>query len=57
MSELDHDVLRHFADTWGLLLLFAVFLVAVGLALRPGVSERFREYAKIPLEDEREPKQ
>lgn len=57
MSDLDHDVLRHLADTWGLLLLFVVFLVAVGMAFRPGASERFREYAKIPLEDEREPKQ
>ena len=56
MSGLDHDILRHLADTWGLLLLFGLFVIAVGMALRPGAGERFRAAARIPLEDEGEPK-
>lgn len=52
MSDLDHDLLRHFADTWGLLALFVVFLIAVGVALRPGAREYYRACARIPLDDE-----
>lgn len=57
MSALDHDILRQLADTWGLLLLFLTFIVAIGMALRPGARERFRACAQIPLNDDNdEPK-
>ena len=48
-----YHILREFADSWGLLFLFAVFLIAVGWALRPGAS--FRDQAQIPFKhDEHE---
>lgn len=55
---LDHEILRHLADTWGLLLLVTVFLVAIGVALRPGARDYYRACANIPLEDDetREPR-
>ena len=56
MTGLDHDFLRHLADTWGLAALFIIFLIAVGMALRPSAADRFRACARIPLEDESEPK-
>ncbi len=52
MSGLDHDILRHLADTWGLLLLVGVFLIAVGVALRPGAGAYYRACARIPLDDD-----
>ena len=54
MSGLDHDILRQLADTWGLLMLCAIFVVVVGMTLRPGAGERYREIARIPLEDDDE---
>mgnify|MGYP002634253497 CR=1 FL=1 len=56
MNGLDHDTLRHLADTWGLLLLVGVFAVAILAALRPGASAYYRKCARIPLEDDREPR-
>ena len=51
MNLLDHDVLRQLADTWGLLLLVAVFCIAVFMAFRPGARAYYRECAQIPLKD------
>ena len=46
-----HETLRHFADTFGLLFLVLVFLVAIGMALRPG-SRAAQHHARfIPLND------
>jgi cytochrome c oxidase cbb3-type subunit IV len=44
---MSYETMRHFADSWGLIFLFLVFLVAVGWALRPGAS--FRDQAGIPF--------
>ena len=54
MSGLDHDFLRHLADTWGLLLLVGVFAVAVFSAFRPGSSAYYKKCAEIPLVEDRE---
>jgi len=42
-----YETMRHFADSWGLIFLFLVFLAAVGWAFRPGTS--FRDQAEIPF--------
>ena len=55
MNALDHDILRQLADTWGLLLLVAVFSIAVLTALRPGARAYYRQCARIPLDDEPSP--
>ena len=53
MNELDHDFLRHLADTWGLIALFVVFVIAVLTAFRPGSAAYYRKCAEIPLAEDR----
>lgn len=40
-----------FAQTWGVVLLIALFLVAVAYALWPGNREKFDRAARAPLSD------
>jgi cytochrome c oxidase cbb3-type subunit 4 len=49
---MDYDTFRHLADSWGLLYLLAVFLVAVAAALRPGARKKHAEAARIPLRED-----
>lgn len=46
--------MRHFADSWGLVFLLAVFAVAIGWVFRPGSS--YDDHARIPFrnDDERD---
>ncbi len=44
---MDYDALRHFADSWGLLFLLLIFLVAVLWVFRPGAS--YETHADIPF--------
>ncbi|MFN4143296.1 cbb3-type cytochrome c oxidase subunit 3 [Aestuariivirga sp.] len=46
-----YDVMRHFADSWGLLLMFAFFIGAVLFVFRPGSKARYEDAAKIPLKN------
>ena len=55
MSDLDHEILRHLADTWGLVFLFIVFSIAIAVALRPGARDHFQKCANIPFEEGDEP--
>ena len=47
-----YDALRHFADSWGLVYLFAVFLSVTAFMLRPGAKDRARDAALIPLKND-----
>jgi cytochrome c oxidase cbb3-type subunit 4 len=49
---MDYDSLRHFADSWGLIYLLAIFLGAVVSALRPSARNTYAEAAKIPLRED-----
>jgi cytochrome c oxidase cbb3-type subunit 4 len=49
---MDHETLRHFADSWGLLFLVLVFLGALGFAFRPGSRPHQDAARMIPLRDE-----
>jgi cytochrome c oxidase cbb3-type subunit 4 len=51
METAHYDALRHFADSWGLLYMMAIFLLVVFFILRPGARARAVEAARIPLED------
>lgn len=44
-----YDMLRHFADSWGLLSMFVFFAAAMLFAFRPGSRRRYEEAARIPL--------
>jgi cytochrome c oxidase cbb3-type subunit 4 len=46
-----YDMLRHFADSWGLLYMMAIFLVVVAMIARPGAKAHAQAAARIPLED------
>jgi cytochrome c oxidase cbb3-type subunit 4 len=46
---MSYDTLRHLADSWGLVYLFAVFLAVTAFMLRPGAKDRARDAALIPL--------
>ena len=48
---MNHETLRHLADTWGLLFLILVFVILVWASLRPS-QRAARDRAKmIPLND------
>ena len=47
-----YEDLRHFADSWGLVYLFVVFLTVVVFMLRPGAKNRARDAALIPLRND-----
>lgn len=49
---MDYDSLRHAADSWGLLYLFGIFVLAVLIAFRPGSRRRADEAARIPLKED-----
>ena len=49
---MNHETLRHFADSWGLLFLVLVFLGAIGFAFRPGSKAHQEAARNIPLRDE-----
>ena len=51
MGTAHYDMLRHFADSWGLLYMMAIFLAVVFFIARPGARARAEAAARIPLED------
>ncbi|UJW85568.1 cbb3-type cytochrome c oxidase subunit 3 [Devosia sp. SL43] len=49
---MSYETMRHFADSWGLLYLFAIFLAVGAFMLRPGARESARQAALIPLRND-----
>ena len=49
---MDYNTLRHFADSWGLLYMVIVFVVAVALVLRPGAGKLARDAAQVPFRED-----
>ena len=47
-----YNLLRHAADSWGLLFLTIIFLLATWRAMRPSAREAHRDASLIPLRDE-----
>ncbi len=45
-----YETLRHFADSWGLLLLVILFALMLVFVFRRGSSKAYREAARIPLD-------
>jgi cytochrome c oxidase cbb3-type subunit 4 len=46
---MSYDALRHFADSWGLLLLTLIFLGVLLWVIRPGARTAYRDQADIPF--------
>ncbi|MBN9433944.1 MAG: cbb3-type cytochrome c oxidase subunit 3 [Bosea sp.] len=49
---MDYETMRHFADSWGLVYMVAIFLAAVFWVLRPRARQAARDAALIPFRDE-----
>ena len=52
MDTAHYDMLRHFADSWGLLYMLAIFLTVVVMFMLPGALSRALAAARIPLDDD-----
>jgi len=50
-----YSFLREFADSWMLLLLFAIFVGVVIWVFRPGSSDIYHDTAEIPFRHENAP--
>ena len=46
---MDYETFRHFSDSWGLVYMFAVFVVVVLFVFRPGTKEHYDDAGDIPL--------
>ncbi len=50
-----YSLMRHFADSWGMLGIFAVFVFVVLWAFRPGSRPVHDDIANIPFRNEDKP--
>jgi cytochrome c oxidase cbb3-type subunit IV len=51
-----YDLLRHIADSWVLLALFGLFVLAVLWVFRPGSGRLHRDSAAIPFRNDTLPR-
>ncbi|EFL89403.1 CcoQ/FixQ family Cbb3-type cytochrome c oxidase assembly chaperone [Ahrensia sp. R2A130] len=51
---MDYTFMREFADSWGLIYLFLIFIGAVFFTFRPGSKEVADRIARIPFEEDRD---
>jgi cytochrome c oxidase cbb3-type subunit 4 len=51
-GQMDYQTLRTFADSWGLVFMGAIFLIAIGWALRPGSRAAHDDARMIPFRDD-----
>ncbi|HHY49331.1 MAG TPA: cbb3-type cytochrome c oxidase subunit 3 [Alphaproteobacteria bacterium] len=52
MDSATYDSLRHFADSWGLLYMFGIFIVVAIMLFLPGARRSAAEAARIPFNDD-----
>lgn len=52
MDTATYDMLRHFADSWGLIYMFGILIAVCAIIFRPGGDSRAKTAAAIPLSDE-----
>ncbi|HEV2898631.1 MAG TPA: cbb3-type cytochrome c oxidase subunit 3 [Pseudaminobacter sp.] len=49
---MDYNLMRAFADSWGLLAIALFFVGCIAFVLRPGSRRHADEAAQIPLKDD-----
>lgn len=54
MAMSTYDVMRHMADSWGLLAMFVFFVAMVLFVFRRGSRAHYEEAAQIPLKNSSE---
>ena len=50
---MSYEILRQFADSWGLLYLFVVFIGVIVYLLRPAAKQQAKDAAQIPFNEDR----
>lgn len=50
---MDYSLMRQFADSWGLLYLFVLFVGVIAFTFRPGSKAEAERIARIPFEEDR----
>ncbi|AZO34051.1 MAG: cbb3-type cytochrome c oxidase subunit 3 [Mesorhizobium sp.] len=50
---MSYDLMREFADSWGLLAMALFFVGSIAFALRPGGKTQAERAAQIPLKGDR----
>lgn len=50
--DFDYQAMRTFADSWGLLYLFLIFIGVVLWVLRPGARKAGEEASQIPFKED-----
>jgi cytochrome c oxidase cbb3-type subunit 4 len=49
-----YEILRHFADSWGLLALALIFVAILVWVFRPGSKKTYADQAEIPFKYDRD---
>ncbi len=49
---MEYTTVAEFAQTWGLVYMFAIFIGVLIYALRPGAKKTFDRAARIPLKED-----
>ena len=49
---MDYNTMRHFADSWGLLYMFLIFVGVVFFTFRPGSRKQAEKNANIVLKED-----
>ncbi len=49
---MDYQALRTFADSWGLVYMVALFVIAIVWTFRPGSTKSSRDAAQIPFKED-----
>lgn len=47
-----YEAMRHFADSWAMLVMLAFFVAAIAFLFRPGGKQSADEAAQIPLKED-----
>ncbi|MEW7009405.1 MULTISPECIES: cbb3-type cytochrome c oxidase subunit 3 [unclassified Lentilitoribacter] len=50
--DFDYQAMRTFADSWGLLYMFLIFVFVVVWAFRPGSKKLAEEAANVPFKED-----
>lgn len=50
---MDYSTFRQFADSWGLVYLFILFVGIIAFTFRPGSKKLANEIAQIPLKEDK----
>ncbi len=50
--NVDYHLMRTFADSWGLLFMFLVFLLVIWMAMRPSAKQAHDDAANIPFKED-----